>query len=116
MEFELILVYICIMVIARFTFFPFSKVNGEIQPLIFESAKAFPFRINRKYNNVYPVRNCLPIVYKGLNTNKKVIAAGVGFSLCVEILQLPFYDRVTDIDDLILNGIGFLLGYAYFFL
>ena len=45
-ELQLILVYICIIVIARFTFFPFSKVNGEIQPLVFEKAKAFPFRIN----------------------------------------------------------------------
>ena len=45
-EAQLILVYVCIIVVARFTFFPFFKVNGEIQPLVFEVAKAFPFRIN----------------------------------------------------------------------
>ena len=45
-ELKLIFVYICIVVVARFTFFPFSKVNGEIQPLVFESSKAFPFRVN----------------------------------------------------------------------
>ena len=45
-ELQLILVYICIIVVARFVFFPFSKVNGEIQPLVFEITKAFPFRIN----------------------------------------------------------------------
>ena len=28
-EVQLILVYICIIVVARFTFFPFSKINGE---------------------------------------------------------------------------------------
>ena len=55
-----------------------------------------------------------PIVYKELNTHKKVIAAGVGFSLIIEILQLLFYDRVTDIDDLILNSLGFVAGYLIY--
>ena len=45
-ELQLMLVYICIIVVARFTFFPFSKVDGQIQPLVFEAAKALPFRIN----------------------------------------------------------------------
>ena len=45
-EIQLLLVYVCIVVIARFTFFPFSKVDGEIQPLVYESAKVYPFRIN----------------------------------------------------------------------
>ena len=55
-----------------------------------------------------------PIVYKELNTHKKVIAAGVGFSFVIEILQLLFYDRVTDIDDLILNSLGFVVGYLIY--
>ena len=45
-EIQLILVYICIIVVARFTFFPFSKVNGQVQPLIFDAANAFPPRLN----------------------------------------------------------------------
>ena len=45
-----------------------------------------------------------------------MLPAGVGFSLFIEILQLPFYDRVTDIDDLILNSLGFLIGYGIFLL
>ena len=59
-----------------------------------------------------PVGIIWPIVYKELDTHKKVIAAGVGFSLCIEILQLPFFDRVTDIDDLIMNSAGYLVGYG----
>ena len=35
-------------------------------------------------------------------------------SLAIEIIQLPFYDRVTDIDDLILNALGFAMGYGLF--
>lgn len=131
-EVQLILVYVCIIVVARFTFFPFFKVNGEIQPLVFEAAKAFPFRINLvPFVNLFdypsmkdilinvignttmfmPIGVIYPIVYKKLNTAPKVLLAGIGLSLCIEILQLPFYDRVTDIDDLLLNSIGFSIGY-----
>ena len=41
-EAELILVYICIIVVVRFTFFPFSKVNGRVQPLNLDMARIFP--------------------------------------------------------------------------
>ena len=134
-EGQLLLVYVCLVVVARFTFFPFSKVNGEIQPLIFESAKALPFRINvipLVYLFDYPdMRDILinvigntamfiplgivwPSVYKGLDTHRKIIASGIGVSLCIEILQLPFYDRVSDIDDLLLNSLGFIMGYLLY--
>ena len=136
-ELQLILVYICLIVVARFTFFPFSKVDGHIQPLIFDAAQAFPLRINLiPFVNLmdYPaLRDALlnligntamfipigviwPIVYKKLDTHHRVLAAGIGFSLCIEILQLPFFDRVTDIDDLILNSLGFLIGYGLYLL
>lgn len=132
-ELQLLFVYICIVVVARFTFFPFLKVDGKIQPLIFDGTKAFPFRINMipfVHLMDYPIfREAMlnlignttmfiplgvvwPSVFKDLNTHKKVILAGVGVSLCIEILQLPFYDRVTDIDDLILNTLGYLIGYG----
>lgn len=136
-EARLILVYICLVVVARFTFFPFSKVDGQIRPLVFDGANWFPFRINLLpfvYLMDYPERReamlnligntalfipigvIWPAVYKQLNTHGKVIAAGVGFSLCIEILQLPFCDRVSDIDDLILNSLGFLMGYGLYLL
>lgn len=58
-----------------------------------------------------PVGIVYPIVYKKLDTHTKVLAAGICFSLVIEILQLPFYDRVSDIDDLLLNSLGYILGY-----
>ena len=136
-EIQLLLVYVCIIVVARFTFFPFSKVNGEVQPLVYESAKAYPFRINWiPFVNLfdYPeIRDILinvigntamflplgivwPSVYKKLDAHWKVISAGVGVSLCIEIFQLPFYDRVSDIDDLLLNSLGFIIGYLLYLL
>ena len=57
-----------------------------------------------------------PAVFKKLDTHGKVIAAGVGGSLTIELLQLPFFDRASDIDDLILNTLGFLLGYGIYLL
>ncbi len=63
-----------------------------------------------------PIGIIFPIVYAKLNTHIKVISAGVGFSLIIEILQLPFYDRVSDIDDLILNSAGFVVGYGIYLL
>lgn len=136
-ELKLMLVYICIVVIVRFTFCPFGKIDGIIQPLIFYPDNWFPFRINWiPFVNIlnYPekrdiIRNLIgntamfipvgvvwPIVYKKLNKHWKMIAAGIGFSLCIEILQLPFYDRVSDIDDLILNTVGFCTGYCLYLL
>ena len=136
-EMQLLLVYICIVVVVRFTFCPFGKVDGKIQPLLFDRKRIFPLWLNLKpfvYLFDYPTRKeallnlignitmfiplgiIWPAVFKKLNTHGKVIAAGVGASLAVEILQLPFYARSTDIDDLILNSLGFLMGYGAYLL
>lgn len=136
-EAELLLVYICIVVVVRFTFCPFGKVDGKIQPLLFDKTKILPFWLNFKpfvYLFDYPTRREIllnlignitmfiplgivwPAVFKELNTHAKVIAAGVGISLCIEILQLPFFGRSTDIDDLILNTTGYLVGYGIYLL
>ena len=63
-----------------------------------------------------PLGIVFPGVYKELNTHYKVLAAGAGFSLCIEILQMAFFDRVTDIDDLILNTLGYTIGYGIWLL
>ena len=136
-ELQLLLVYICIVVVVRFTFCPFGKVDGKIQPLLFDTEKIFPLRVNFKpflYLFDYPtIREALlnlignitmfiplgivwPGVFQKLNTHGKVIAAGFGVSMTIEILQLAFFDRATDIDDLILNTLGFLMGYGIYLL
>lgn len=131
-EARLILVYVCIIVLVRFTFFPFFRVDGMIQPLVFDREKVFPFRINlipmvnlldyevKKESIINVIGNTAmfiplgivwPVVFKRLDTHVKALTAGVLTSLCIEILQLPFHDRVTDIDDLLLNSAGFAVGY-----
>ena len=134
-ELQLSLVYICIVVVVRFTFCPFSKVNGKIQPLEIDLGRIYPFRINLEpfvhlfdytiyreailnlVGNItmfIPLGIVWPCVYKELNTPAKAITAGIGASLCIEILQLPIYSRLSDIDDLILNSTGYLIGYVIY--
>lgn len=136
-ELQLLLVYICIVVVVRFTFCPFGKVDGKIRPLLFDAEKIFPLWVNFKpfiFLFDYPtIREALlnlignitmfiplgivwPGVFQKLNTHGKVIAAGFGVSMTIEILQLAFFDRATDIDDLILNTLGFLMGYGIYLL
>ena len=134
-EAVLLLMYINLAVMIRFVFFPMAKVDGRVQPLIFDIAAAFPFRVNLlplvnlpDYDSTrellvnvlgnaamfVPSGMVLPIVYKRLNTFRKVLLAGIGISLCIEIIQLPFSVRATDIDDLILNTIGVIVGYGIY--
>ena len=134
-EAVLLLMYINLAVIIRFTFFPKTRVNGSVQPLIFNASTAYPFRLNLipfvdffDYKNrnallwnvigntvmLIPSGIILPIIYKKLNSFWKVAAAGALLSLCIEILQLPFSSRATDVDDLILNTAGVMIGYGIY--
>ena len=134
-ELSLFTVYICLLVLGRFTFFPFFRVDGEIQPLVLDFNNIFNFKINlipfihlKNYNindeiilnlvgnylMFLPIGIVWPSVFKRLNTPLKVILSGIGFSLLIEILQLPFYSRVTDIDDFVLNSAGYITGYVIY--
>lgn len=122
-------------VIVRFTFYPFSTVNGQIQPLIFDPAAAYPFRVNLvplvnllDYDSKFdlllniignfamfiPTGVMLPLIYRNINSFKKVVLTGAALSLAIEIIQLPFAVRASDVDDLILNTAGCLVGYGLF--
>ena len=129
----LLLMYVNLAVLLRFTFFPLSLMNGHVQPLVFDPAAVFPFRVNLvpfvhlpDYQNkrdmlvniigntamFIPSGIVLPVVFKRLDTFWKVLAAGAGLSLAIELLQLPFSERATDIDDLLLNTLGTAAGYG----
>ena len=130
-----LLMYINLAGMIRFAFFPRALVNGHVQPLVFDPATAFPFRMNLvpflhlfDYDNIrdiiwnvvgnmimfIPTGIVLPVVYKRLNCFWKVAAVGTLISLCIEILQLPFPSRASDVDDLILNTLGVAVGYGIY--
>jgi glycopeptide antibiotics resistance protein len=124
-----------LLVLTRITFYPFEKLNGQIQPLVFEAAAAWPFRVNlTPFVNLldYETRSTMllnvignsamfiptgimtPMIYKSRNSLKKVVATGFLISLTIEILQLPFAVRASDVDDLILNTAGCFAGYCIY--
>ena len=132
-EAALLLMYLNLALILRFTFFPRALADGHVKPLLFDAAKAYPFRIHLlplaelvRYGDLrhhiwnvggnialfIPSGILLPTLYKKLNGFWKTVAAGALISLCVELLQLPLASRATDIDDLILNTVGVMLGYG----
>ena len=133
-EAKLILVYICLVVIARFVYFPLHLVEDRIGSLYLEVDKIFPLWINlvpivhlfEEYDgwliniigNVtmfIPVGLVWPICFKQLDTLKKTVLWGAAFPLLIEITQIPFYSRCSDVDDLILNTTGIFLGALIYF-
>ena len=127
----LLLMYVNLAVLIRFVFYPFFTVNGQIQPLIISMNSIQPLRVNliplvnildydikreaaiNIIGNVcmfIPTGIIMPILYKRLDCFWKVLLAGAGLSLVIEMIQLLFPGSVTDIDDLILNTAGVGIG------
>ena len=131
----MILMYINLAVIIRFSFFPMERSGGRIQPLLFDPGSVFPFDVNlvpfvhmRDYvsdraelmnfiGNIamyIPSGIILPVVYTNLDSFPKTVAAGALICLCVEILQLPLFVRVSDVDDIIMNVTGVIIGWCIY--
>ena len=134
-EAALLLWLINLLVIHRMTFHPFPKVDGQVQPLIFEWDALWPLRVRlipfvnmfdyaSKWNmliNVVgnfamfiPTGVLIPLLWKNKASLGKVVTTGFLLSLSIELIQLPFAVRTSDVDDLILNTIGTLAGYGIF--
>ena len=58
-----------------------------------------------------PLGFLLPLIWKNFRNAKKVVLMGFLMSLAIEICQL-FNLRATDIDDLMMNTLGALVGYC----
>ncbi|MBO8168874.1 MAG: VanZ family protein [Thermoanaerobacteraceae bacterium] len=63
---------------------------------------------------VAPFGFLLPLIWKGANTLRKVVATSFLLSLSIELLQLIIPGRAADVDDLILNAFGLLFGFLAF--
>ena len=57
-----------------------------------------------------PLGFLLPIIWNQYRTLRKTFLAGLGLSFMIEILQIFTY-RLTDIDDLITNSAGAMIGF-----
>ena len=61
-----------------------------------------------------PLGMTLPLLEKRLNRGWLVVLLGLLFSLTIEIAQTFLVDRVFDVDDLILNSFGTLVGFLVY--
>ena len=130
-----LLFLINLLVIYRVTFHPFEKLDGQVQPLVFQWETAWPFRVNwipfvnlLDYDSgrdlllnlignttmFIPTGIITPILYKKWSSFGRTFLMGFSISLVIELLQLPFAVRASDVDDLILNTAGCVLGYGIY--
>ena len=73
-------------------------------------------RIGNSFGNIIlfmPVGILLPVVTDWKKMRKTVIA-GIGFSLLIETIQLITSRGCFDVDDVLLNGLGTVLGYGLY--
>ena len=134
-EAKLLMVYVCLVVIARIVYFPWHHVNGRIGQLTFNVHRLLPPNVNLipliHLGNVYdgwemniignvlmfvPVGIVWPACFHKLNNVAKTVLAGALLSVLIEISQLLFYKRCSDVDDVLLNITGVLIGAIAFFL
>ena len=134
-ELLLLLVYVCLIVIARFVYFPLGLVNGHIGVLRFDSDRIIPPWFNLvpvihmfdKYKGwliniigniamFIPVGIVWPVCFKKIDTFLKAVLSGACLTLFIEITQLLFYDRCSDIDDFMMNITGAAIGAGIFFI
>ena len=128
-EIQLLLVYVCIVVIFRFVYFEFHLENGKLPTLklgfeddINDMISLIPFfflvdRYDGWQMNIIgniamfiPVGIVWPICFRKLDSFKKTVLAGAGFTLFIEVTQLFCLGRHTDVDDLFLNTLGATIG------
>lgn len=136
-EAMLLLMYVNLAVIIRFTFFPLKHEDGMIQPLLFDASKILPFHLQLvpfkrffEYKSLkeilvnvggnfamfIPTGIILPILYKKLDSFWGTVGMGALISLIIELLQLLLYTRYTSIDDVIINTLGTAAGYGIYVL
>jgi glycopeptide antibiotics resistance protein len=89
--------------------FPLSEIN--LIPFRWITAGIRPY-----LENIFlfiPFGFMLPCIWKKYEVLWKTVLSGFTFSLIIELLQL-FNRRITDIDDLLMNTLGALIGWGIF--
>ena len=105
-EAVLLLMFVNLAVLIRFVFY--------VNILDYDSKREAAINIIGNTCMFIPTGIILPILYPRLNRFWKVLLAGAGLSLVIEIIQLFFPGSVSDIDDLILNTAGVAIGYGIY--
>ena len=83
-----------------------------VNMLDYESRRDLLLNLIGNFALFIPTGILTPLLYRQLDSLKKTMLTGFLISLTIEILQLPFAVRTSDVDDLILNTLGCLTGYG----
>lgn len=89
-----------------------SFFNPNINLIPFSDGFSFSFVLNIFL--FIPLGFLCPLISKSYQRVKNILFIGCGLSFSIEIVQLFTLYRATDIDDLITNTVGTLIGYFYF--
>ncbi len=109
----LIYIYLAISVAGIGSVWDIGQYSGiirleEINLILFNSNGILTYILN--IIMFMPLGFLLPLIWERFRNPIRVFLTGVGFSLAIEICQL-FNHRATDIDDLVMNSLGAVLGY-----
>jgi glycopeptide antibiotics resistance protein len=62
----------------------------------------------------FPLGLLLPVISRFFNSWRVMFVVGFGTSLAIEVIQYEYAQRIFDIDDILLNGTGALVGLILF--
>lgn len=91
----------------------YGEVPGNIHWIPFSEPATIPNILNMIM--MMPFGFLLSLIWQNWRGFGKVVLAGFGFSLLIEVLQL-FNARLSDVDDLIMNSLGAAAGYLIWIL
>ncbi len=92
---------------------PFKTIFGYVEEVI-DNHQMLGLAVKNVFGNFilfYPMGVFLPCLFKKARTVKKTLLIALCTILLVEVVQLTFRLGIFDIDDLILNISGWILGY-----
>ena len=105
----------------RYRMHSFAGGIGEIYPLFYSYKEAWNHFSAREWRNIIlnimmfvPFGFLLPLVSKKFQVFWKTYLAGFLFTFLIEITQLLFHLGICELDDLMNNTVGAMIGYGFY--
>ncbi len=93
------------------------KDGVNLTPFLFLKARhLLKYETVGNFFMLLPLGIYLPLMYKRTRDFLSVVFVAMLVSVCIELMQLATNSRVTDIDDVILNTSGALVGFIFYFI
>ena len=105
----------------RYRMYSFAGSIGEIYPLFYSYKEAWNHFSAREWRNIIlnimmfvPLGFLLPLVSKKFQAFWKTYLAGFLFTFLIEMTQLLFHLGICELDDLMNNTVGTMIGYGFY--